>query len=316
MWSVFISNHFMEKPLPSCLPYLLVQVLGGLIPPIAVCAGVAMLAVAIHFVSSGQVDLRGAMVFINPAIVYTSGYDVTDTTDVPTSPSHLFWVISNHFYAQIKIGNIDTQPDKLSNYVDTTPSTWVITGTIVLSLLATMIHFVNSVLLESLVVEVPPKEGECDGVNCYTNWNTKLVDCTDNTTYIGKSYLHCYSFSSHSGQSLWGSISITFGVYAATVTAFKVLFAFASMLDSIFHSRAWGVLYIAVGALSIVTTIIFSYSPRLGALHLDEVKAAHLIIQSLYAVLSGVLLFLGSVQELIKAPAKEKALLLSGGALS
>ena len=308
MWSVFISNHFMEKPLASSLPYLLVEVLGGLISPISLCAGAAMLAIAIHFISSGQIDLRAAMAHVNPAIVYTCGFDVTDSTDTSTTPAYFFWIISNHFYAQVSHGH-STQKDQLYSYVDPTPSTWVITGTVVLSLLSAMLYFVNTVLLESYIIEVPPKMGQCDGANCFTNWNTELVDCTDNSTYIGKSYMHCYSFTSNPNQSLWAAISIAFGVYGATIVVFRFLFAIAAMLHNLYHTRAWGVLYLLVGVLGIVYTILFYFIPRLGAFHLDEAKAVHLIILSVYAILSGVLLFLGGVQELIKDTTKVKSLL-------
>ena len=308
MWSVFISNHFVEKPLTSSLPYIIVQVLASVIFPITLCAGIALLAIVVRFISTGQVDLRGYMAHINPAVVYTCGTDVTEGIDAATVHSHFFWVISDHFYAQVSHDHTDTRKDQLSYYIDGTPSTWVISGTILLSLLSAMIYFVHTTLVQSTVIGVPPKVGECDGANCYTNWNTVLVDCTDNRTYIGKSYLHCYSFSTDPKQSLWGSISIAFGVYGATVVVLKTLFAVAAMLHSILHSRAWGLVYILTGVLGIVVTVVFYFIPRLGSLHLDEVKAAHLIVIFIYAILCGVLLYLGSVKELITNPTKVKAL--------
>ena len=311
MWSIFIANHFTERPVASSLPYVLVQVLGSVISPVAGCVGVAMWAIVIHFLSGGQIDPRAFVTYANPAVVYTCVNDITDPDRVTTDTTidYNYWVISDHYIIRLTSGQPSVPTDKISSYIDHSPTTWLIFGSIVLALLLAMNYFVNAVLVDSTIVGVPPKKGECEGLNCFANWNTQLVDCTDDTTYAGKSYLHCYSFSAHE-REFWESISISFGLHAAFMATFKVLFVIASVTLNVFRTKVWGVLFILIGAAGVIITIV-AYFLDLGKVHLDEAKTLRIIIVFLTAVISGVLLLFGNVKELIKDPLKTRALLVT-----
>ena len=305
-----------EYPVPSVAIFHMVRILGGVICPIFLVVAIAVYAVVANFITNGQLDFRTSFQYYLPAVNFMSGLD-EEPEDVirDTIPTLYFWVIADHFFIFARHGYSD-MAKTIKNFADHTPATWLLTSIIVFAVIFAFQYFINTTIVLDKTVMIPFTTDKCSGYTCYADYyyGVKIIDCQNPVTYANLTHFHCFRFmtvNNQNSQSFLTSIGIAFSLYFAAVGLFQLCASFAALLHHLWASDIWGIPFIVLGIALLIVAITSYFLPILGNVHSSEVDTFQVILLAVYIIIIGILLLLGSVQDVILAPNETKSLLLN-----
>ena len=305
-WAVFISLYLKDVQIQTDVPFHLVRVLGGILFPLSLALAVGIYSVILHFVTEAQIDTRTLMEYLLPSINFYTGLDSDDEV-----PNIFFWVIVDHFFLFARHGTA-SQEKIVKNYVDKTFSTFIISMIIVFSFQFAVLYFFNNTVILDATVAVPPNQKYCENYLCFSD-EIKRVDCSNPNSFMNLTHIHCYRFfnADPKSQSILSAFGITFGLYYAIVAIFQLISSFASILHNFYSTRLWGILFTAFGLIGVVATITSYFVPIFGTFHTTGLDTLQILIVFLYLVSIGILIWIGSVEDIVMAPSESKSILVN-----
>lgn len=289
-------------------PFIVTELTVGLICPIFILIGCALLAIVIAFVTAEQADLRIAIQHLLPSVMLVQGEIHGDDPK-----SFKFWVIANHFF--IKLKKPHGEVGQLRHAVGTNLSTWLLVSIAGLAVILTVSYFVNQSFVQALTVPIQEFVEESDiclNYVCFNETNFDYIDVNcSNVNAVDFTYtnfLHCFRFLQFgTNPDIITNIGISVGFYLATVHFFQIIFFVTTILMSIKQTILWGILMIIVGVGIFIGAMVVLFSPHFTQVRLDVIKVGQFFLVSLYCVFIGILLCTGSIHVIVPAPVKKTA---------
>ena len=306
LWMIVVSYDFYNQATFQVWPFIVTELIVGLVCPIFLLIGVSLLAIVIAFVTAEQVDLRIAVQRMLPSVVLANG----ETCEDEPKPFK-FWIIVDQFYIRLKkpCGELG----QLRHAIDKNLSTWLIVLIGGLAMILTVSYFVNQTLVQALTVPVQEYIQEtdiCMNYACFneTNFAYFDVNCTniEATNFEFTSFLHCFRFLEFGKDAdIITNLSVSVGFYLAAVHFFQIIFFVITLLMHIKPTKAWGILMIIVGVGVFAGAMAVLFSPRFVTVQLDVIQVGQFFLLSLYLVFIGILLCTGKIHQIVPAPVKK-----------
>lgn len=302
MWMILVAYNFYNVEEQSVWPYIVTELVIGLVCPVFVFVGATFFAIVIGFITAGQVDPKLAVKQVLPSVQLVQG------ELVKTHETQKYWVVSEQFYMRIR--KPFGEKGDLRHAIDPSTSTWLLVVISGLAVILAVSYFVNQNVAQALTVpiqEVIEESDICINYNCFADVTFMHINCTNTTSLVGHSFLHCFRFLRLGMDAdLITTLGVTVGFFLATVHFFKLVFVITNILLHIRQTKLWGILISIVGVGIFVGSLVVLFSPHFVPLHLDVIKVGQFIILSIYCFLIGILLCTGEVREIVKEPIKRK----------
>ena len=306
LWMIVVAFNFSQST--QLWPFIVTELIVGLVCPIFIFIGCALLAIVIAFVTAEQVDLRIAIQHLLPSVMLVQGVTRDDDPE-----SFKFWVIASHFF--IKLKKPYGEVGQLRHAVGTNLSTWLLVSIAGLAVILTVSYFVNQSFVQALTVPIQEFLEESDiclNYVCFneTNFDHIDVNCSNVTAvdFMYTNFLHCFRFLQFGANpDIITNVGISVGFYLATVHFFQIIFFVTTILMCVKQTRIWGILMIIVGVGIFVGAMVVLFSPHFTQVRLDVIKVAQFFLLAFYCVFIGILLCTGSIREIVPAPVKKTA---------
>lgn len=304
LWMLVVAFDFNQST--QLWPFIVTELITGLVCPVLFFIGCGLLAVVISFVTAEQVDLRIAIEHLLPSVTLVQGQTLGD------HPQRLkFWVIASHFFIKLKepCGKLG----QLRHAVGANLSTWLLVSISGLAMTLTVSHFINQSFVQALTVPIQEFLEEtdiCMNYVCFneTNFNYIDVNCMNKSTvdFQYTNFLHCFRFLQF-GTNAITNVGISVGFYIATVHFFQIIFFVTTILMYIKQTIAWGILMFLAGVGIFTGALVVLFSPHFTEVRLDVIKVGQFFLVALFCCLIGILLCTGSIHEIVPAPVKKAA---------
>ena len=308
LWTVFLGSYLQHMKLYSVLPYIGVQILGGFLCPIFMTIAVGILAVVMLYITSGRLDFRFTMQFLIPGVEFRTAIPA-NTSGPEEEVKFDFWLIAHRFFIKAEHKSFEDPTGSLKDYVDKTLSTWLLTGIVVLSVLLATSYLINTTIVFQGYIKLPVSLDICQSRYCIKE-SMELVNCTMLQNFTSERRIYCFWFLETDDRlQLLKSVGVAWGLLLATLAFFKIFFILASLVNEIYHSRFWGIVFVAIGLIAFAAISAGYFAPANGAARLDIVRVGQAYVLCLFLVIVGVLLHNSSVKDYIKAPSLNKAII-------
>lgn len=314
LWMIVVAYDFFNQATFQVWPFIVTELIVGLVCPIFLLIGSALLSIVIAFVTAEQVDLRIVIQRMLPSVVLVNGQTCDDN---PTT--FKFWVIVDQFYIKLKepFGKLG----QLRHAIDRNLSTWLIVLIGGLAMILTVSYFVNQTLVQALTVPVQEYLMEsdiCVNYACFneTNFAYFDVNCSDvsATNFEFTSFLHCFRFLEFGKDAdIITNLGVSVGFYLATVHFFQIIFIVITILMHIKPTKAWGILMMVAGVGVFAGAMAVLFSPRFTTVQLDVIQVGQFFLVALYLVFIGILLCTGTIHEIVPAPVKRTVERIASG---
>lgn len=289
-------------------PFIVTELVAGLVCPMLFFIGCGLLATVIVFVTAEQVDLRIAIQHVLPSVMLVQGQTYDDDPKL-----WKFWVISSHFF--IKLKEPRGQLGQLRHAVGTNLSTWLLVCIAGLAMILTVSYFINQSVVQALTVPIQEFLEESDiclNYVCFneTNFDYIEVNCSDVSAadFTYTNFLHCFRFLQFGiSPDIITNIGVSVGFYLATVHFFQLVFFVTTILMYIKQTVMWGILMIIASLIIFGGAMVVLFSPHFTPLRLDVIRVCQFFLLALYCFFIGILLWTGSIHEIVPAPAKKAA---------
>lgn len=279
LWSIAIDyrqNGILNK---SVWPYIVTEVLVGIVLPILLFISATLFCVVLTFVTSGKLELRTAVSKFIPAIQFQKGQHKD------------YWVIQKFFY--IKLNKRNEYKARGCCYAcDTSPLTWCIAILVALQLLLAISYFVDVSIAEQVTVQ------SCRSIDytmyeCYNQTTFNYVDCnlTVQLNLTSNNLLHCFRFLKFgTDASIIASLSQAFAFALVAATFFSHAFDALKLISRIKESRWWSILFIIASLLLLAGSIWYLLRGDVVSSRIEIIGALQFIMMSLYLLCAGILM--------------------------
>eukprot|EP00731_Ephydatia_muelleri_P020128 Em0012g953a len=279
LWSIAIDyrqNGLLNK---SVWPYIVTEVLVGIVLPIFLFVAAALFSVVLTFVTSGKLELRTAISKFIPAIQFLKGQN------------NDYWVVQKFFYIKL---------DKRTSYgtrgccyaCDKSRHTWYIASLVALQLLLAISYFVDVSIAEQVTAR------SCQSIDytqyeCYNQTTFKYVDC--NTTLqlnlTSNDLLHCFRFLKFgTDASIIASLSQAFAFALVAATFFGHAFDTLKLLSRIKETRWWSILFLVASVLLLGGSLWYLLRGDVVSARIEIIGALQFIMMALYLLCAGLLM--------------------------
>ena len=223
--------------------FALVEFLAGFLLPLLLFISFVLLGVVVEHVTIGRVDARKRIKRFIPAVLFEEGSE------------NDYWVIEERFYFKLDKRN-EHFKHNIFYSCNKSLSTWLLTAILALALLLCLSYFVDITIVEEVTLSSCPDDaGEYD---CFNRTSFEFVDCVDVDQRRQVELIHCFRFLRFAVDTNFiTSFAQAFAFYLATLAIFGRAFAAVKTLLHLHRTRLWGWVFIVVGALAIIITIVF-----------------------------------------------------------
>lgn len=297
LWSIAIAYDHTRQSEKTVAAFLGVELLAGLALPLFIFVSVILLAVVLDFITIGHLDARqGLTQFLPGALQFVRG------------KRNNYWVIENTFYFKLKKRSDRLEHNCFYSF-DRTLATWHLATIVALSLLLAFSYFVDITIDQArTAVSCSELDGSYD---CFNTSTLAHVDCEDD---IAGPLLYCFKFLRFGvDQDIIAALSQSFAFYLVAVTFFVKIFSAVKVFLHLKPSRFWGIMFVGVGVLLLIATVIVCViwirgyaSPGIVAIiRLNVINLAQFVMVCLFLIVTGLLLLEGKWWERIPLhPAK------------
>lgn len=243
LWAIALGYYHTNRVEKNIAAFGFVEFLAGILLPLLLFVASILLIIVVDYVTIGRVDARKRITRFLPSVVFEEGAD------------NDYWVIEERFY--FKLEKRDHHLSRGFWYsCDRTLSTWLLTGIVALSLLLCFSYFVDvTVVEEETLTSCPVDRGEYD---CFNRSTFNFVDCGNDDSVRNVELIHCFRFLRFAvDTNLITSLAQSFAFYLATVAFFGRAFSVVKTLLHLHRTRLWGLLFLVVGTLAFVVTVVF-----------------------------------------------------------
>ena len=243
LWAVALGYYHTNRVEKNIAMFALVEFLAGILLPVLLIAGSILLAIVMDYITIGRVDARKRINRFLPSVVFEEGANFD------------YWVIEERFY--FKLNKRDDHFSHTFCYsCDKTPSTWLLTCIVALSILLCLSYFVDITVVEEQTLSACPEDvGEFD---CFNKSSFNFVDCGDELESNNIELVHCFRFLRFAvDTNLITSLVQAFAFYLATVAVFGRVFSVVKSLLHVHRTRLWGILFLVVGTVAVIITVVF-----------------------------------------------------------
>ena len=307
LWSIAIAYDHTRRSDKSVGSFLGVEFLAGLALPLFFFVACILLAVVLDFITIGHLDARqGLTRFLPGALQFVRG------------KANNYWVIEDTFYFKLKKRSDRLEHNCFYSF-DKTLATWHLATIVALSLLLAFSYFVD-ITIDQARTAISCSEVD-RSYDCFNTSTLAHVDCVDD---IAGPLLYCFRFLRFGvDQDIISALSQSFAFYLVAVTFFVKIFSVVKVFLHLKPSRFWGVLFVGLGVLLLIATIIVFIvwirgyaSPSIVAIiRLNVINLAQFVMVCLFLIVTGLLLLEGKWWERIPlhpARARELALIHHG----
>jgi hypothetical protein len=282
LWGVAIAEDHSRRTDKEVWPYIVVELLVGLVMPISVIISFTIFAIFLEYITQGSIDGRVLITRLLPVVRVVEGEE------------NDYWVILNRFYFQMSSHDSkvrhNEKPKSCIDMCSRTPSTWIITTIVSIGFLMGVSYFMNATVAQQTnLTQCPRVVYEID---CF-NGSFSYVDCSDASQASNVTALHCFRFLRFGQDSdIVGGLSRAFAFYLTAVAFFATSFHVVEILINFKPSRLWGIPFLVLGVVLFIIATAISFSPGAVLLGLDLVQMAQLYMISFYIFLVGLLVLI------------------------
>lgn len=301
-WGIAIAYNNARRVDKDVWPYILVEVVVGLVMPILVIFSAIVFSVYLEYTTQGSIDARVIITRLLPVIKLLKGekYD--------------YWSILDRFYFQLSLHDSEFRngkPSSCQNMCSKSPSTWIITIIVSLAFLLSVSYFMNTNITSQVTLRrCPPQIGP--EMDCFNTSSFLYVDCTnDDVEQMNFTSLHCFRFLRFGRDSdVIGGLSRAFAFYLATLAFFTTAFHIANVLINFQPSRLWGLGFMIIGVLLFIGGVAVMLTEEAVLLRLDVIKIFQFYMVAMFVVLVGLLLVISKWWE--RVPGTKNGLVSPG----
>lgn len=276
-------------------PFIVTELIMGLICPLLACIGCALLAIVSTYVMAEQVDLRIIIHQMLPSVM------------LKPEKSSMYWVIVQHFHIELK--KPWGQAGELKHAISRNLSTWLLAIISGLAVMLSASSFINRSVVQTLTVptaEFLEESDICLTYSCFTpvTFNHLNVTCSEvnSMDWANIDIVHCFKFITPSSETI-ANLAIAVGFYLATVHFIQVIFVVATVLHVEKSHIVWGIFFVIAGGVTFGGALIYIFLPHFAKIRLDVILAGQIILVAIYLVIVGVLLCTGEIYVIKKKPA-------------
>jgi hypothetical protein len=285
LWAVALSYYHTNRVEKNISAFALVEFLAGILLPVLLIVGSTLLAIVMDYITIGRVDARKRINRFLPSVMFEEGAKSD------------YWVIENRFY--FKLDKRDNHFSHTFCYsCDKTPSTWLLTCIVALSILLCLSYFVDITVVEEETLSACPLDfGEFD---CFNGSSFNFVDCGNEEQRNYVELVHCFRFLRFAvDTSLITSLAQAFAFYLATVAVFGRVFSIVKALLHLHRTRLWGILFLVVGTAAFIITVVFLIVEDRFQIQVNVLSVLQVLMACAFIFLVGVLILLGDWYEKI-----------------
>ena len=276
LWSIAIDyrqNGLLNK---SVWPYIVTEVLVGIVLPIFLFIAAAIFSVVLTFVTSGKLELRTAVSKFIPAIRFTTGQNSD------------YWVVQKFFYIKLD-KRTDYGPRGCWYACDKSRHTWYVATLVALQLLLAVSYFVDVSIAEQVTAK------SCQSIDytkyeCYNQTTFNYVDCnaTVGLNLTSTNLLHCFRFLKFGTDvSIISSLSQAFAFALVAATFFGHAFDALKLLSRIKESRWWSILFLLASLLLLGGSLWYLLRGDVVSSRIEIIGALQFIMTSLFLLCAG-----------------------------
>ena len=291
LWGVAIDYRHKDDEYQEVYPFILSEVLVGILLPSLLFCFAAMQSIVISYVTYGKMDMRRAVSKFIPVVQFHRGkyYD--------------YWSIVDFFYfPQDKKFTGDREATTWSA-CDKNRHTWFFATLVSLQLLLAISYFVDVNIAEQITVK------SCSHVDsgvyqCFEHSTFDFVDCNNTNDKGYSNALNCFRFLKFGRDiSVIGSLSQSFAFAMVTAVFFGHTFCFIKLLNHVKQSRWWGVVIVGVSFAVFVIAVFVLFKGNVLLPRVEIITTLQCIMVAAFILIAGILALEGKWWE--KDPVSE-----------
>ena len=279
IWGITLSYDFGFGDENVIWPYIVVEVIVGLVCPLLLYVGIVLFAVVIDYVTLGRIDARKAVHTVLPSV------------ELVIASDNEYWSIKNTFYFLIRKRPTQKR-SSCTSLVEFSRATIYFVIIIGLSFGVTTSYFMNRTIVEQVNTRECMEDLHFD---CFVrdNGDWRYVDCADNATLARFSFIHCYTFLRFGvDNNPIASLAESFAFYLAMVGFFGQAFGVVKILLRLRPSRLWGIWFAVIGIIVVGVSIYLMASQEAAlSIHRDVIGCFQILMMGAYLIVIGALLF-------------------------
>ena len=296
LWGIAIAYDNARRVVKEVWPYIVVEVIVGLVMPILLVIAVIIFSVFLEYITKGSIEARVIISKLLPVIKIVEGekYD--------------YWVILDRFYFQLTPHDRDMRSGKAKScgkMCSTTPATWIITIIVGLAFLLAASYFMNSnITQQTTLTSCPHVSYEVD---CFNKTTYNYINCQDEeVANMNFTLIHCFRFLRFGRDSdVIGGIARAFAFYLATLAFFTLAFHVVNVLINFKPTRLWGIGYVILGILLLVGGLTVMLTEAAAIVRLNVIQIFQFYMVAIFIFLIGILLLISKWWEHVPPPSKE-----------
>ena len=235
IWGITLSYDFGFGDENVIWPYIVVELIVGLVCPLLIFIGIVLFAIVMDYVTVGRIDARKAVHTVLPSV------------QLVIANNNEYWSVKNTFYFLIRKKPTNKRSSSCTSLFEFSRATIYFIIVIGLSFGVTTSYFMNRTIVEQVNTRECMENLHFD---CFvrSNGDWRYVDCADNETLARFSFIHCYTFLRFGvDNNPIASLAESFAFYLAMVGFFGQAFGVVKILLRLRPSRLWGIWFAVIG---------------------------------------------------------------------
>ena len=308
LWMICIAYNFFNQATSKMWPFIVTEVVVGIVCPVFVFFGCILLAIVITFVTAEQLDLRYIIQRMLPSLKLEvkKASETADGHHDETIDSAQYWVIANHYSIKLNGNEQSGEKGELRHTMCKDASTWILATIAGLAVIQTVSNFINNTMVQGLIVPISEFLEESDiclDFACFSpgSFDYISVNCSNvnAANFSNINFLHCFRFFEFGKSTDFiTNLAISVAFYLAVVHSFQIIFTVLNVLMYIRQSTVWGIIMIFASLLPFAGMVIYCISPYFAVVQVDAITAGQILLVSIYILLVGILLLTGRVHSL------------------
>ena len=296
LWGIAIAYDNARRVDKDVWPYIIVEVIVGLVMPILLVIAAAIFSVFLEYITKGSIEARVIISRLLPVVKIVQGEE------------HDYWVILDRFYFQLSTHDKDMRSGKAKscgNMCSTTPATWIITIIVALAFLLATSYFMNSNITQQTTLKSCPHVSY--EVDCFNKSTYNYIDCqNEEVANMNFTLIHCFRFLRFGRDSdVIGGLARAFAFYLATLAFFTTAFHVVNVLLNFKPTRLWGIGYVILGILLLGGGLTVMLTEASAIVRLDIILIFQFYMVAIFIFLIGILLLISKWWEHLPPPSKE-----------
>ena len=304
LWGIAIAYDNARRVDKDVWPYIIVEVIVGLVMPILLVIAAAIFSVFLEYITKGSIEARVIISRLLPVVKIVHG------------EKHKYWVILDRFYFQLTpdYKDIETcKPECCRNtklakcyiWFRTKLPTWIITIIVALAFLLATSYFMNSNITQQTTLKSCPHVSY--EVDCFNKSTYNYIDCqNEEVANMSFTLIHCFRFLRFGRDSdVIGGIARAFAFYLATLAFFTSSFHVVNVLINFKPTRLWGIGYVILGLLLLGGGLTVMFTEAAAIVRLDVIQIFQFFMVAIFIFLIGILLLFSKWWEYLPPPSKE-----------